>query len=125
MSSDPPRFPMPQGKAPTAIPATERDEDTDETPRSLVSRVLTGLATVSVEQAGRWFLLAVAVTGWALPGAYVWSHMQWGWGPCPHRTMVEVLTALGVAPSAVEAPAPQPAPQPGQRPPIIAPGRVP
>lgn len=111
----------PQGKAPTAIPAHEREDDTDEEDGNALVRALRkvlGLGQHDAKDAGTWILLRFAVLVGLLGLTYIWTHSMWGWGPCPHRQHLEILREFKpelMAPAAI-------APQPGQRPPIIAPG---
>lgn len=115
-----------QGPAnPTIHPAKEREvaEDTDndatEDGNALIRalRKVWGWSNTSDEKgAAIWILIRIAVSVVVLLGAYVWSHMMWGWGPCPHRTHLEILREFKP-----ELMAPAPAPQPQGRPPIIAP----
>lgn len=116
----PAKDPPPYRSAGTAIPAETRDDDSDEggklRSRSMVGRVIAALSPVSADQAGRWFLLTVAFLGFFAPGAYMWSHQTYGWGPCPHRTTLEILCDLAPPP---------PAAQPGGHVPRCPPGGAP
>jgi len=120
-SQGPPQFrpQRPAGKADTAIPAKERDEDTDEEDANVLVRALRkvlGLGQHDAKDAGTWILLRFAVLMGLLGLAYIWTHSMWGWGPCPHRQHLEILREFKP-----ELMAPQSAPQPQGRPPIIAP----
>lgn len=118
--SEAPPF-RPAGKAPTAIPPKEREDDTDEEDGNALVRALRkvlGFGQHDAKDAGTWILLRFAVVVVALGGAYIWTHSMWGWGPCPHRQHLEILREFKpelMAPVV-------PAPQPGGRPPVIAPG---
>lgn len=101
----PPQFHAnrPAGKADTAIPATEREADTDEEDASMAIRALRTLRTlagkVDVRTAGTWVLIGFAVAWVTWTGGAHWTHQQWGWGPCPHRQQIDMMYRLAAPPS--------------------------